>query len=48
LYVTAAGMTIADAAVLVAEMAGRFRVPDALKSADRLARGLNPPPDANS
>ena len=38
LYVTAAGMTIADAAVLVTEMAGRFRVPDALKSVDHLAR----------
>ena len=38
LYVTAAGMTIADAAVLVTEMAGRFRMPDALKTVDRLAR----------
>ena len=38
LYVTAAGMTIADAAVLVTEMAGRFRTPDALKTVDRLAR----------
>jgi deoxyribonuclease V len=43
LYVTAAGMTIADAAALVAEMAGPFRVPDALKRVDRLARGLEPP-----
>jgi deoxyribonuclease V len=43
LYVTAAGMTIADAAALVAEMAGPFRVPDALKRADRLARGLELP-----
>ena len=43
LYVTAAGMTIADAAVLVTEMAGRFRVPDALKRVDRLARGLELP-----
>jgi deoxyribonuclease V len=40
LYVTAAGMTIADAAQLTSEMAGPFRVPDALKLADRLARGL--------
>ncbi len=40
LYVTAAGMTIAAAARLVAEMAGQFRLPDALKLADRLARGL--------
>ena len=45
LYVTAAGMTIADAAVLVAEMAGRFRVPDALKTVDHLARtGAHRPP----
>jgi deoxyribonuclease V len=43
LYVTAAGMTIADAAALVAEMAGPFRVPDALKRVDRLARGLELP-----
>jgi deoxyribonuclease V len=43
LYVTAAGMTIADAAALVAEMGGRFRLPDALKRADRLARGLELP-----
>jgi deoxyribonuclease V len=42
LYVTAAGMTIADAARLVAAMAGSFRLPDALKRADRLARGLEP------
>jgi deoxyribonuclease V len=40
LHVTAAGMTIADAARLVAAMAGSFRLPDALKRADRLARGL--------
>jgi deoxyribonuclease V len=43
LYVTAAGMTIAEAADLVGDMAGQFRVPDALKLADRLARGLNVP-----
>ena len=43
LYVTAAGMTVADAADLVSGMAGQFRVPDALKRADRLARGLEPP-----
>ena len=40
LYVTAAGLTAAEAAVTVGEMAGRHRVPDALKLADRLARGL--------
>lgn len=40
LYVTAAGMTIADAAGVVSQMAGQFRLPDALKLADRLARGV--------
>ena len=44
LYVTAAGLTIDDAARLVSEMAGRFRVPDALTLADRLARGLENAP----
>jgi deoxyribonuclease V len=43
LHVTAAGMSVADAARLVGEMAGRFRVPDALKLADRLARGIELP-----
>jgi deoxyribonuclease V len=43
LHVTAAGMTIADAARLVEAMAGRFRVPDVLKLADRLAPGLELP-----
>jgi deoxyribonuclease V len=43
LYVTAAGMTVADATHLVSDMAGQFRIPDALKRADRLARGLEPP-----
>jgi deoxyribonuclease V len=42
LYVTAAGMAIADAAQLVRDMAGQFRVPHALKHADRPARGLEP------
>ena len=40
LYVTAAGLPIADAATLVSEMAGPFRIPDALRGADRLARGM--------
>ncbi len=40
LHVTAAGITVADAARMVAEMAGQFRLPDALKLADRLARGI--------
>lgn len=43
LYVTAAGMPVADAAHLVEEMAGSFRMPDALRLADRLARGLELP-----
>jgi len=43
LYVTAAGMPAADAAHLVEAMAGSFRVPAALRLADRLARGLELP-----
>jgi deoxyribonuclease V len=43
LYVTAAGMAVSEAAGLVREMAGRFRLPDALKLVDRLARGLESP-----
>ncbi len=43
LHVTAAGMTVAEAESVVSEMAGRFRLPDALKLADRLARGLEAP-----
>lgn len=38
LYVTAAGMARADAADLVRRMAGRHRLPDALRRADTLAR----------
>jgi deoxyribonuclease V len=38
LFVTAAGMPIADAADLVRRMAGRYRLPDALRRADTLAR----------
>jgi deoxyribonuclease V len=37
LFVTAAGMPLADAAGLVRQMAGRFRLPDALRRADALA-----------
>ena len=36
--VTAAGMPRSDAAELVHRMAGRFRIPDALRRADQLAR----------
>jgi deoxyribonuclease V len=38
LYVTAAGMPRAEAADLVRQMAGRHRMPDALRRADTLAR----------
>jgi deoxyribonuclease V len=38
LYVTAAGMPRADAADLVRHMAGPYRIPDALRRADTLAR----------
>lgn len=42
-FVTAAGMSRTDAAGLVQHMAGRFRIPDALRRADTLAR-TGPPP----
>ncbi len=38
LFVTAAGMPRADAADLVRRRAGRYRLPDALRRADALAR----------
>ena len=38
LFVTSAGMPAADAADLVRHMAGRHRLPDALRRADTLAR----------
>jgi deoxyribonuclease V len=38
LFVTAAGIPKADAAAMVAEMAGSFRLPDALRRVDALAR----------
>jgi deoxyribonuclease V len=43
LYVTAAGISQADAVRLVIEMSGPHRIPDALRQADRLARGLEQP-----
>ena len=43
LFITAAGLAITDAASLIQDMAGPFRIPDALRAADRLARGLEPP-----
>ncbi len=42
LFVTAAGMPLADAASLVRQMAGHFRLPDALRRADALARAGQP------
>jgi deoxyribonuclease V len=39
LYVTAAGWPAAEAAELVRAMAGRYRLPDALRRVDALARG---------
>ena len=45
LFVTAAGMPAADAADLIRRMAGRYRLPDALRRADTLARaGPSPQP----
>ena len=44
LYVTAAGMPRTDAADLVGHMAGRYRMPDALRRADTLARAGLPQP----
>ena len=51
LFVTAAGMARADAADLVRRMAGRHRLPDALRRADALARAGPPAaraPDARA
>jgi deoxyribonuclease V len=42
-FVTAAVMPAADAADLVQRMAGRYRLPDALRRADTLARAGPPP-----
>ena len=43
LYVTATGMPRHDAADIVRNMAGRHRLPDALRRADALARKVPPP-----
>jgi deoxyribonuclease V len=40
LYVTAAGMSRHQAAELIRHMAGRYRLPDALRRADAIARGI--------
>src|ERR1700752_2346364 len=42
LFVTAIGLPRTEAASLVREMAGRYRLPDALRRADALARGARP------
>jgi deoxyribonuclease V len=42
LFVTAAGMPISDAADLVRRMGGPYRLPDALRRADNLARAGGP------
>ena len=43
LYVTAAGITVDAAAQLVVGMAGPYRIPDALRRVDALARGREQP-----
>jgi len=45
LYVTAAGIPVAEAAEIVRRMPGRFRLPDPLRRADALSRGapVRPP-----
>ena len=47
LFVTAAGINRHDAADMVRHMAGRHRLPDALRRADTLARG-GPGPDRDA
>ena len=47
LFVTAAGMPPAEAASLVRRMAGHFRLPDALRRADALARTEKRPATAS-
>jgi deoxyribonuclease V len=42
LFVTAAGLPSAAAAEFVAAMAGRYRLPDALRRVDALSRGATP------
>lgn len=42
LFVTAAGLPLTEAASLVRAMAGPYRLPDALRRADALARGARP------
>jgi deoxyinosine 3'endonuclease (endonuclease V) len=42
LYVTAAGLPLDEAAGLLRRMAGRFRLPEALRRVDALSRGAVP------
>jgi deoxyribonuclease V len=44
LYITAAGIGAEQAAAMVARMAGAYRLPDALRRVDALARGGDPEP----
>ncbi len=39
LYVTAVGLEYEVAAQRIASMAGKYRIPDLIKAADRLSRG---------
>lgn len=43
LYVTAAGIAVACGSSIVRAMAGKYRIPDALRRADALARGRQTP-----
>jgi deoxyribonuclease V len=43
LYVTASGIPLPDAAEIITSMHGRFRIPDALRQVDALARGHQVP-----
>ncbi|HTU76609.1 MAG TPA: endonuclease V [Trebonia sp.] len=43
LYVTAAGLPVAEAAEMIRSMPGRYRLPDALRRVDALARGHGSP-----
>ena len=48
LWVSAAGMVLDDAALLVQGMHGAFRIHDLLRRVDHLARGLELPRDPNA
>ena len=43
LYVTAAGLPLADAAARIQSMHGRFRIPTLIRQADQLCRGIAAP-----